>query len=492
MTVRIPGWTLIGLALGCSGTPAPRMAAAPTPAPPAPAVAADDDAADAVILSELRELEFSSLSKGGRHVRVVLTAPSAEAYPDLLIPGENRSGGGAARGTTYDLDVESFVGHRRVQYYIDYFRNPARNRFGIWLERLARYEGMIRQVFRQHGLPEDLVYLGLIESGYSNSAVSHASAVGMWQFIASTGRRYGLRIDDWVDERRDPFRSTDAAARHLADLKDQFGSWYLAAAAYNAGSGRVRRGLRRLRDRSPSDTTFFDLYDRRYLRRETRDYVPKLIAATLIAKDPADYGFTDVGSQSPLTFDEITVPGQTGLDVLAGLADTTARALRDLNPQYFRGATPPGEQATVRVPRGAAQKVLARYETLPVSERLNFIQHRVRRGETLSLIAQRYRVPLRYVRQANPRVRPRRLKIGQHLVIPVSRAARRGTAVSSRPRRAAPARGVHTVRRGDTLWLVAQRYGVSIRDLRRWNRIPRNVSLLEIGQRLRVAPPDGP
>src|SRR2546427_3315675 len=171
-------------------------------------------------------------------------------------------------------------------------------------QRLGRYEGMIRERLRAKGLPEALVYLTLIESGLSNTAVSRARAVGMWQFIAGTARLYGLTVDPWVDERRDPFRATDAAINYLADLRERLGSVYLAAAAYNAGVGRVERGIGRLPGEPDSvgDHTFFQLSDRRYLRRETRDYVPKLIAASLIAKQPGRYGFDDVSPAPPLVF----------------------------------------------------------------------------------------------------------------------------------------------------------------------------------------------
>lgn len=453
-------------------------------------VAMNDSAADEVALEEIRELEFRNLAKGGGHVRGVVAAPSVSEL-DLLVPRSGPAGGGAS-GATYDLDVESFVSNRRVQYYMDFFLGHSRDRFTIWLGRLRRYEGMIRNYFRMYELPEDLVYLALIESGYSNTAVSRARAVGMWQFISATGRRYGLRIDTWVDDRRDPFLATDAAARHLADLKDQFGSWYLAAAAYNAGATRVSRGLERLPGGyTNSDTTFFALSDRRYLRRETRDYVPKLIAATLIAKSPVAYEFDSVTALPPLVFDEITIPDQTGLDVLAMLADTSASALVELNPRFHRGATPPNERVTVRVPRGTGPQVLQRYAELPVDERVNFVEHVIRRGETLSGIASQYRVRLRALEAANPGAQPRRLRVGQRLTIPLSPTvpSSAGRAAPSATPSSPPTGGVHMVRRGETLWTLGRRYGVTVGNLRRWNGIPENVTLLEVGQRLRVAPP---
>src|SRR5207245_1331741 len=201
-----------------------------------------------------------------------------------------------------------------------------------------------------------------------------------WQFIAGTARLYGLTVDPWVDERRDPYRATGAAVSYLSDLVQRLGSVYLAAAAYNAGAGRIERGVARLPGEldTLTDHTFFQLADRRYLRRETRDYVPKLIAAALIAKQPERYGFTDIEKLPPLLFDEVTIPDATGLDVIARLADTSVAAILELNPQFVRGITPPTREVTVRVPRG----------------RRGAGTHGVRAGANASTIARLYGVSL--------------------------------------------------------------------------------------------------
>lgn len=496
-----PAWLVLlaGVAVACGG-PRPADPPAPVPYPPegdaaAAAPAVPDEVADEAALVAIQQLEFRSLAKGAGHVRGVVAAPDPQAVDQddvegALRLGRPRGGAASASGPTYDIDVESFLDHARVQYYIDYFLGPTRDRFTIWLGRIARYEGMIRNRFRRLGVPEDLVYLGLIESGYSNTAVSRANAVGMWQFIASTARRYGLTVDPWVDERRDPFKATDAAARYLADLNRQFGSWYLAAAAYNGGEGRVSRGIRRL-VRGPdelSDATFFDLSARRYLRPETRDYVPKLIAAAIIAKEPDRFGFDGGPYLEPLVFDEITVPDATGLDVLARLADTTTAALVELNPQYVRRVTPPGRAAIARVPRGAGTTVARRYAALPAGERVNFVEHVVRPGETLSEIGRRYGVSASLLQAANGNVHPRRLRIGQRLVIPVSAEGRVRAARGAAPRPTPGVAGVtyHIVRRGESLWSISRRYGVTVIQLRRWNGIGAN-DVLRVGRRLRVS-----
>jgi membrane-bound lytic murein transglycosylase D len=283
-----------------------------------------------------------------------------------------------------------------------------------------------------------------------------------------------------------------------------FGSWYLAAAAYNGGTGRVMRGIRRLPDEADelSDETFFALSDRRFLRAETRDYVPKLIAAALIAKEPDRYGFTDIPVLEPLAYDEVTVPDATGLDVLARLADTTTAALLELNPHYYRGVTPPGRSAIVRVPRGTGTLVAQRYAALPPSERVNFLEHAVARGETLSEIARRYRVSVELLRAANPGIQPRALRVGARLKVPVSAAAKALTRPAARaaqrpavrPADLEPAstggETVHVVRPGETLWILSRRYGVRVADLRQWNGLAIG-DVLRVGQRLVVAPPSG-
>ncbi len=313
-------WCLLAcLAAACGGGARPgALAPAQGPASPLAIHSADslghalarqtkDSAADQAVLDTLRTgVPHDSAARKDSlpNVRGEEVVGEAER---LFGPEGRQVVGAAPPGPTFDIDVTSFSTNRRVLQYLEFFQVDARDRFEIWLSRLGRYQGMIRERLRAKGLPEDLLYLTLIESGLSNTAVSRARAVGMWQFIAGTARLYGLTVDPWVDERRDPYRATDAAANYLGDLVERLGSVYLAAAAYNAGAGRVERGIGRLPGDpdSVSDLTFFQLSDRRYLRRETRDYVPKLIAASLIAKQPERYGFTDIEPLPPLVFDEI-------------------------------------------------------------------------------------------------------------------------------------------------------------------------------------------
>jgi membrane-bound lytic murein transglycosylase D len=487
VTSPLPEAASASAAQASARQPVPAADAAP------PVGVVEDSAADQAMLEALADLEFASLDRRAGRVRgQAEPASAAEITGESALLFADGAGGPAGAVATDRLDTESFANHARVQYYIDFFRGPARDRFGIWLGRLPRYEGMIRAQLARYGVPDDFVYLAMIESGYSNTATSRARAVGMWQFIAGTGRTYGLSQDVWLDERRDPFLATEAAARHLADLNETFGSWYLAAAAYNAGEGRVTRGLRRLPAAASEngDSSFFALSDRRYLRPETRDYVPKLIAAALIAKDPARYGFDSVPRLEPLRFDEVLVTAATGVDVLARLADTTPAALIELNPHFVRGVTPPERSVVVRVPAGTGPTVARRWADLPANERVTFLTHRVAKGETLSGIAQRYRISTTVLQAANPRAKARSLRVGLELLVPLSPGARRGATPARLTETAASLATpptYYTVRSGDSLWTISRRYGVRVAQLTDWNDL--TDSLLRVGQRIRLQAP---
>jgi membrane-bound lytic murein transglycosylase D len=421
----------------------------------------------------------------------------------------------------WDIDVATWGDHERVRWYLDFFQGPGRERMQIWLDRMPRYEPIIRERLQAAKMPEDLVYLALIESGFSNTATSRARAVGMWQFMRPTGRHYGLRVDRWVDERRDPIAATDAAVRFLSDLYDRFGSYYLSAAAYNAGGGRINRSLRKMgitpvasassvgaadpdaivvdgaadeEDEEEeesvgfSDADFFRLYDSRYIHRETKDYVPKLIAAALIAKEPRRYGFRPPLPVDPFPLDSFIVDGATGLDVVARLADTTLTAIRELNPHYLRLTTPPNTRAAVRLPAGRAGLVAARYAEIPADERVTFRLHTVRKGETVATLAKKYDVPAALIYDANPAIKGGKLRAGREVVVPTGGAA--SVAVAREVARSAPAGEpsgtvrYHKVRKGETLSGIAKRYHVSQANLKRWNGL--KSSSIRAGQRLKV------
>jgi membrane-bound lytic murein transglycosylase D len=485
--------------------PAPRTAEVAEQLPPAPAADSLTDEAivlppapfpDSILDRELaQELRLAADSAADEDLLERLAAAShpapSLAAADAPLPDV---AGAAATPVTFDIEIERFNNHDRVQYYLDFFRNGARERFGIWLSRMPRYEAMIRRRLQAGGLPSDLVYLALIESGFSNTATSRARAVGMWQFMKGTAKLYGLRIDRWVDERRDPYRATDAAVRHLRDVSDRFGSYYLAAAAYNAGAGKVSRGLNRLGDDEAdslgSDGAFFRLYDTKFLRRETKDYVPKLIAAAMIAKNPAQYGFPAPPARDTLApYDSVVVADMTGLDVIARLADTPVAAIRELNPQYLRLVTPPGTASVVRLPLGVGAATEAAYAALPPSQRVTFREHIAARGETVGGIARRYHVTQGDILAANPRLRGRKLRTGQLVVVPTAGAVSPDVARQLAAADEAASVRYHRVRRGETLGLIAARYGVTQHQLASWNRIGRR-HVIRAGQKLRVSAPD--
>jgi membrane-bound lytic murein transglycosylase D len=476
----------------CAGTtPAPEVASLPPAPPPEAPTEADVPA--------LTAAEFLMETEDSAADAAVLELLAASRPENPMSGGASRPAGRGPNAlevspVTWDIDVEPYVTHDRVQFYLDFFQGKARKRFAIWLQRLPRYEDMIREELAKRDLPGDLVYLALIESGLSNSAVSRSRAVGMWQFMKGTGKMYGLRVDSWIDERRDPYKATKAAAHHLADLRDRFGSLYLAAAAYNAGPGRVSRGLKRLpaangeeQEYEGPDGDYFRLSGTRYLRRETKDYVPKLIAAALIAKEPEKYGFPSLLPSDPLVYDSIIVPDATGLDVLARLADTSVRAIRALNHHIRRMATPPGRETLVRLPLGTGEQTAARYAELPAKDRVTFLEHYVRKGETLGHIARRYRVSLSLLRDANPRARPRALRIGMRLIVPTSGTIPKGVRAAASAPQPKSRGSYHRVRRGESIWLIARRYGITRDQLRKWNGL--SGDFIKAGQRLRVAPP---
>jgi membrane-bound lytic murein transglycosylase D len=314
----------------------------------------------------------------------------------------------SAEPVEWDIPIEM---NEAVESWLEYYQTRGRKSFEITLARAGRYEKLMREVLRRKGLPEDLVFLSLIESGFAPEAYSRARAAGLWQFVPATAQIYELEISRWVDERYDPIAATSAAAEYLEDLQREFGDWYLTVAAYNAGPGRVNQAIRRAGSRD-----FWTLAERRVLRAETRHYVPKLIAAALIAKQPQKYGLRK--RPEPIaTFDIGHVPDATSLDVVADAAGVPLEDILALNLHLIRGITPPGERYTVRLPAGRPRVFAENYAKVPASERVRSIVHIVRRGENLQRIARRYGARASAIVQTNA-IDPDRLFVGQRLVIP--------------------------------------------------------------------------
>jgi membrane-bound lytic murein transglycosylase D len=270
---------------------------------------------------------------------------------------------------------------------------------------------MIARILREEGLPEEFAYLALIESGFSPEASSPNGAAGLWQFILTTARRYGLRIDSWVDERRDPVKSTHAAAAHLKELHQYFGKWYLATAAYNAGQGAIDRALQ-----TPGAKNLWGLSARAQISDETRDFVPKFVAVSLMATHPEKYGFADVPRDEPLVYDEVEVRGSVRLEALASMAETNLKTIQELNPALLRNVTPPDANFPLKLPIGKAVVFAKAYDHFLEKEAaaVRVVTHEVKKGETLSSIARRYGQKVRSLMELNGLSSPR-LRIGQQL-----------------------------------------------------------------------------
>jgi LysM repeat protein len=335
-------------------------------------------------------------------------------------PGETRDGasgsnGSGAKPSANSAAVQAFPSllNEKVQDFISFFQGRAESFFSRSLARSQAYEEMMKRIFREKNLPEELFYLALIESGYNPTALSHAKASGIWQFIAQTAKRFGLRIDKWVDERRDPEKSTLAAAEYLKTLHEMFNCWDLAAAGYNAGEGKVLGAMKKARSEN-----FWEISKHRYLKQETKHYVPMFLAAMTIAKEPQKYGFYNIEYHPPLVYEKVAVPPSSSLALIAKAAETDLAEIRSLNPALLREKTPPNSPLfEIKLPPGKKEVFEKNFPSLSRSaESKN--THRIRSGETLSLLAKKYNVSVQELCQANSLTLRSVLKPGSTLKIP--------------------------------------------------------------------------
>jgi membrane-bound lytic murein transglycosylase D len=376
------------------------------------------------------------------------------------------------------------VENEKVRYFIDFYSGRAKKTFTLWLERSGRYLPMMQDIFAEEGLPRDLAYLAMVESGFNDKAYSWAHAVGPWQFIESTGRRYGLKNDWWHDERRDPEKATRAAARFLSDLYDAFdGDWYLAVASYNAGPGKLRNAIKRYNTRD-----FWELCRGKYLQKETKNYLPKLLAALLIAKQPEKYGFTDLEYHQPLEYDAAVLPSSTDIEVIARLSGVEYGQIKTLNPELKRWSTPPGtEDYQVRLPSGSREVFLSGYADLPERQRANYVRHKVKSGDTLLALSKRYGVRVQDIKSLNRIRNTRAIQIGTNLIIPLNPDATGSTALAElKDDYKRSKRTFYTVRNGDSLWTISRKFNVTEKQLRVWNRLGWS-NVIRPGQRLVVS-----
>ena len=370
-------------------------------------------------------------------------------------------------GGRSDLPIDA---HPKVAASIHFFQTRGKETFATWQRRSGRYRDMILEVLREEGLPRDLLYLAMIESGFRPTAQSRAHAVGLWQFMASTAKLEGLRRNYWFDERRDPVKSTRAAAHHLKDLYAHFGDWRLAAAAYNAGRGRVSRAIQRAGSRD-----FWQLQ----LPRETRNYVPLLMAVAVMSKDPALFGFEAEEPDRPMRFETAELRGFVSLKQTAQVLGVGLETLRRLNPELLRLITPPAAAGpyTLRLPPGKAEAFRRWYATQPKVDDPELFLYVVQPGDNLKKIASYFGVSQRLIVEANGIRNPNLIKPRQKFYIPAGRA----------PAASGP---TYVVRRGDALSSIARRHGVRVEQLRRWNGL--SGDLIKVGQSLVVAGRNAP
>jgi membrane-bound lytic murein transglycosylase D len=357
-----------------------------------------------------------------------------------------------------------------VERSLDYFQNGIHERFQSYLTRFEKYKAVVQQIFVEFGLPAELSYLSLVESGFNPKALSRARAAGPWQFMKATGRRYGLKVNWHVDERRDPIKSTVAAAHHLRDLYDQFGSWPLALAGYNAGAGKISRAIRK----SGTQDYWKIRQSWRYLRRETRDYVPRFVAATMIATNPMEYGFLRT-PRDPYLYDEALIKKRVHLQTVAKATGISYQDLRQLNPELRRNIVPAEKRGyPLKVPMGTRSLVEKHHDQLKLWKPTpppHTQWYRVQKGDSLSVVAKRFGMSVRKIKELNNRS-SNLIRVGEQLRVrppepPID-----------------PDATWYTVRYGDSLSVIASRFGISLGRLRELNDL--SGSLIRVGDRLQV------
>jgi membrane-bound lytic murein transglycosylase D len=423
--------------------------------------------------------EFEALAAGDGFTETLSEPASIDEVADLPVGGipaseeTRRTAEDALRGEHNDLSITL---NDSVLAAIDLYQGPLREWFEAALARGGRYLPRIRQVFAAEGIPQDLAYVALVESAFKTGALSRAKARGVWQFIPATGKRFGLKQDWWVDERSSPEKSTRAAALYLKQLYAQFRDWNLALAAYNTGEGRVARNLDRL-----GNVDFWRMREHGRLARETRNYVPMIHAAIIVAKAPEKYGFS-VAPEPLLTFDTVPIEGALDLRLIAECSGTPLQQIQGLNPELRRLATPAGRTFPVKVPMGSGATTGDCLANIPAEKRVAFRTHTVVKGQTLGLLAKRYGSTPRAIAEANGLAPGKSLARGAELIIPIDPTAAKRPASTTRTAEAAPAptapatdravRISYKVKAGDTLAAIATRYKTTVARLKAWNRLP--------------------
>lgn len=340
----------------------------------------------------------------------ILLASSTPPSQDEKTP-EKTPEPSAFHASAYDTNGTA---SKAVEKSVGLFSLRIRDKFSLWLSRSGQYLALMKQILRKKDIPEDIVFLSLIESGFNPNAYSIAKAAGPWQFIASTAKRYGLTIDWWKDERRDPVKSTEAAASYLKDLYGMFGSWNLAMAAYNAGEGKIQSAIRKSRA-----DDYWDLLDTKHIKDETKQYVPNFIAANLIARNPEDFGFNDIEYKEPLSYDEVELDSPVDLEVAAECAGTELDVIKKLNPELRRWCTPPDvETYMLKIPVGTKDAFLEKLSSLSEEERFTIDRYTVKKGDTFKKISKIKGVPESVILSLNSMEKIMPLKVGSKIYLP--------------------------------------------------------------------------
>jgi membrane-bound lytic murein transglycosylase D len=348
----------------------------------------------------------------------------------------------------------------QVAGYISYFSNRGRGVFERAFARSGRYREMMLPILKEEGVPQDLIYLAQAESGFHPLAVSRVGARGIWQFMGSRARGYGLSHNMWVDDRQDPVKSTWAAAKHLKDLYNQFGDWYLAMAAYNSGPGTVQAAVKRT-----GYADFWELYRRNVLPKETRNYVPIILAVTIMAKNPTQYGLDDVNMDDATSYDTVTLSYPVDLRLVAQCVDATTSEIQDLNPSLLRLSTPREGKYELHLPKGTTDQYQTAIAAIPQDMRLWWRYHKLEPGETLTSLSRTYRMPVKSIAEANHLDPDDTLQANAKLVIPIAPGRNSVTDTGTYAHRITRYR----VRSGDTVEIVAENFGVPAKMVRRWN-----------------------
>ena len=372
------------------------------------------------------------------------------------------------------------VRNKQVDQFITYFTTAkGRKQFAIWMKRYMEYKDLILPILKKHKMPEELMVLAMIESGLNPKAYSRANASGMWQFIYSTGKNYGLKRDWYIDERRDPIKATHAACEYLKDLNEQFDNWYLALAAYNCGSGRISRA-------SKLHQTY-DFWQMHSLPRESRNYIPYYLAAAIITKDPEKYGFT-IPKVKPFSYEEVVLEHSADLAVLSRVAGIKVKTLRKYNPELRQSATPADNPYLLKLPKGKKEQFLARWNSIPESERFapQFIVHRVRYGESLWTISKKYGASIHDIAAVNKIRNRHKIKVGNKLKVPLKGGVLRTWGTKDNGGPAGHYKVTYKVKRGDTLGQIAEDYKSKASKIRRWNGLKYGSSLIYPGQKLKI------